>query len=89
MGNNIDHSPDNVETNENSRAATVSTIDAALTGDNYTTTDGTFEGLSSLKKQYNVIILDCIKTVFGISKPKEWQLLLIQAIVFAHNTKYD
>ena len=88
LSNGIDHSSDTVKTNENSRVATVSTIDNALTGDNYTTTEGTFEGIVSLQQQYSVIISDCIKTVFGISKAKDCQLLLIQEIVFACNTNY-
>ena len=49
------------------------------------TTEGTFEGLGSLHSRYGIIISDCIKNVFGINKPKDWQLLLIQAMVFANN----
>ena len=72
LSNDIDHSPDTIETNEKSRVTTVSTIDDALTGDNYTITDDTLEGIGSLQQQYSVIISDCIKTVFCISNPKDW-----------------
>ena len=46
--------------------------DAGSTGDNFITTEGTFEGLGSLQPEYTCIISDCIKSVFSIDKPKDW-----------------
>ena len=66
-----------VDTVDNALAGYSCTIDDASSGDNFTTTDGIFEGLDSLQLQYSLIISDCIKSVFGISKPKDWKLVLI------------
>ena len=43
------------------------------------------ECLGSIYPPYGSIITDCIANVFGITTPKDWQLLLIQSIVFNTN----
>jgi len=48
--------------------------------------NSTSEGLGSLHPPYGSIIKNCITHVFHTSTPKNWQLLLIQAIVFNKNT---
>ena len=49
-------------------------------------TNSTSEGLGTIHPPYGCIITDCITNVFRISTPKDWQLLLIQAIVFNENS---
>ena len=49
-------------------------------------TNSTSEGLGSLHPPFAKIITNCINDVFNIPSPKDWQLLLIQAIVFNKNS---
>ena len=58
--------------------------DSVITNHGVSTTC-TSEGLGSIHQPYGSIITDCITNVFGITTPKDWQLLLIQSIVFNTN----
>ena len=48
-------------------------------------TNSMSEGLGSLHPPYGSIITNCITDVFHISTPKDWQLRLIQVVVFNKN----
>ena len=41
------------------------------------------EGLGTIFPPYRDIINECLLSVFNIDKPKDWQILLIQALVFS------
>ena len=41
------------------------------------------EGLGTIFPPYRAIINECLLSVFNIDKPKDWQILLIQALVFS------
>ena len=47
-----------------------------------TSVDNT-EGLGTIFPPYRDIINECLLSVFNIDKPKDWQILLIQALVFS------
>lgn len=59
--------------------------DGSVITDRGNSTDCTSKGLGRIHPLYESIIADCIKNVFGIMTPKEWQLLLIQLIVLNTN----
>ena len=51
--------------------------------------DSTTEGLGTIFAPYRNIIYDCIRSVFNINTPKEWQTLLIQSLVFSDHATTD
>ena len=51
----------------------------------YVVNDALVEGLGNIFPPYRNIIIDCVQSVFRIESPTEWQILLIQALVFPKN----
>ena len=41
------------------------------------------EGLGTISHPYRAIINECLLSVFNIETPKDWQILLIQSLVFS------
>ena len=61
---------------------TVPTI--ASTGSNRDAERNTiYKGIPQCFPPYTSVIKDVMRTVFGINEPKEWQLRLVQALVFS------
>ena len=59
--------------------------DSVITNHGVSTTC-TSEVLGSIHPPYGSIIADCITNIIGITNPKDWQLLLIQSVLFNTNT---
>ena len=51
----------------------------------YVVKDALVEGLGTIFPPYRSTIIDCIQSVFKIDAPTEWQILLVQALVFPKN----
>ena len=69
---------------------TVETSNASNSCDNntmptlHTVTDSLIEGFGSIFPPYREIIIECIQSVFKIDSPTDWQILLIQSLVFPY-----
>lgn len=58
------------------------TTDTTIVPVLYTVTDALTEGFGSIFPSYREIIIECIQSVFKIDTPTDWQVLLIQSLVF-------
>ena len=47
-------------------------------------TDSLLEGFGTIFPPYRAIIVECIQSVFKIDAPTDWQILLIQSLVFPY-----